>query len=57
MNPSPETIRASRKSSGLTQSAAARLIHAAERTWQDWEAGKRNMPQAKFDLFLILSRK
>jgi len=38
----------------LTQVQAAEMIGAAVRTWQDWEAGRRNIPPAKYRLFVIL---
>jgi DNA-binding transcriptional regulator YiaG len=53
----PTEIRAARKSVKLTQRQAAELISAKERTWQDWERGRRNMPAAKWELFLIKSRR
>jgi len=46
-------IRAARKAAGLTQSEAAALVHAKMRTWQDWEGGRRKMPLAAWELFLI----
>lgn len=49
--PSPSDIRAARNSAGLTQERAARLIGATRRAWQEWEAGRRNMPPAKWELF------
>lgn len=48
-----EQIRAAREAAHLTQTEASALINAAMRTWQDWEAGKRKMPIAMFDLFEI----
>lgn len=54
-NPSPEQIRAAREAAGLSQSAAARLIHSTRRTWQDWEAGVARMHPAFFELFVIRS--
>lgn len=46
--------REARKAAGLTQTAAAQLIGATLRTWQDWEGGRRNMPHAKYALFCML---
>ena len=40
-NPTPEEIRAARDALGLSQRAAAELIHGTERAWQDWEQGLR----------------
>jgi hypothetical protein len=36
--PSPAEIRAAREAAGLTQTAAAELVHAELRTWQHWES-------------------
>lgn len=49
----PADIIAARKRAGLTQTKAGALIGAALRTWQAWEAGDRNMPGAKWELWLI----
>ena len=43
MIPTPDDIRATRLSAGLTQTKAAQLIHSSLRTWQDWEAGIAKM--------------
>ena len=51
-NPSPEQIRAAREAAGLSQSAAAALIHSTLRTWQDWEAGKARMHPGLWELFM-----
>lgn len=57
-NPPPATIRAARKAAGLTQTEAARLVHASLRSWQDWEGGRRKMHPAIWELFCLkLSRK
>ena len=55
--PSPSDIRESRLSIGLTQAQAGAIIGATRRTWQDWEAGRRNMPPAKWELFLLKTKK
>ncbi len=52
-SPAPEAVKAARTRSGLTQKAAGALVHSSMRTWQDWEAGARNMPAGKFELFCI----
>jgi DNA-binding transcriptional regulator YiaG len=49
---SPAIFRAAREAAGLTQTEAGALIHCALRTVQDWEAGKRKMHKAFWDLFL-----
>lgn len=51
--PSPAGIRAARRAAGLTQEKAAEIIGATRRAWQEWEAGRRNMPWAKWELFQI----
>lgn len=52
-NPAPEVIRAAREAAGLTQTAAAAIIHCQLRGWQDWEAGKRRMHPAFWELWRI----
>lgn len=47
--------RAARLAAGLTQTAAAQLIGATLRTWQDWEGGRRNMPHVKYAMFLMMA--
>jgi DNA-binding transcriptional regulator YiaG len=49
----PQKIKKARHKLGLTQPEAASVIGAATRTWQDWEAGARNMPLAKWELFVL----
>ena len=53
--PAPDEIRAAREAAGLTQFAAAALVHANLRSWQKWEAGERAMHPAFWELFLIKS--
>ena len=50
-NPTPEAIRAAREAAGLTQTAAAALIHGTMRAWQDWEAGARRMHPGLWEIF------
>lgn len=50
-NPTPEEIRAARDAAGLSQTAAALLIHSTMRTWQDWEAGAAKMHPGLWELF------
>lgn len=52
-NPSPMEIRSARESAGLTLAAAAALVHASLRSWQQWEAGDRKMHPAFWELFTI----
>ncbi len=54
-NPSPAEIRAGREAAGLSQTAAAELIHSKLRTWQDWESGKASMHPGLWALFSIRS--
>lgn len=49
--PTSEQICAAREAAGLTQSAAAALVHANLRSWQKWEAGERAMHTAFWELF------
>ena len=52
-NPMPAMIRAQRLAAGLTQTAAAKLIHSKLRTWQDWEAGVAVMHPGLWELFCL----
>lgn len=59
-NPTPEEVRAAREVAGLSQTAAAALVHTSCRTWQQWEAaegtpGHRRMHPAFWELFRIKS--
>lgn len=51
--PTPDQIRAARDAAGLTQTAAALLVHSTLRTWQDWERGIARMSGAHWELFLL----
>lgn len=53
--PSPATIREARKQLGITQSAAAEMVHSTCRVWQQWESGDRKMHPAFWELFKIKS--
>ena len=53
MPPRPEQIRAERQAAGLTQTAAAILVHAKLRTWQDWESGTAKMHPAFWELWMM----
>lgn len=55
-NPTPDQIRAARTAAGLSQTAAAKLIHGTERAWQDWEQGLRRMHPGLWELFQTKSR-
>lgn len=50
-NPTPAEIRAARIDAGLTQAAAAVLIHCSPKSWEKWESGERRMHPAFWDLF------
>jgi putative transcriptional regulator len=52
-NPTPEQIKKARLDARLTQTQAAALIYKNIRTWQQWEAGDREMDPAFFELFKI----
>lgn len=52
-NPSPADILAAREAAGLTQTAAAELVYAGLRGWQEWEAGTRRMHPGLWELFVI----
>ncbi len=48
-------LRAARLRAKLTQAQAAVLVSSSERSWQDWEGGRRRIPMAKYQLFIILA--
>lgn len=52
-SPNREDIRGVRLFTGLSQTAAAALVHSSCRSWQQWEAGDRRMHPAFFELFRI----
>lgn len=47
------TILSARKALNMTQHQAASVVHVSQRTWQQWELGKRRMHSAFWELFLI----
>lgn len=51
--PSPHALRTLRVTLGLTQQEAADWVHVTPRAWQWWEAGRRAMPAASWELFVI----
>ena len=58
MTPTPAQIREARESAGLSQTAAAELVHCVRKTWTQWEAEKdspihRGINLAAWELFLI----
>ncbi len=52
-SPTPAQIKAAREVAGDTQQEAAETVHAAMRTWQDWEAGIADMHPGLWELYLI----
>ena len=52
-SPPPELIADARSGVLQTQAEAAAEVYATARTWQDWEAGRRRMPRAAWELFLL----
>ena len=52
-SPTNKEIKSARDAAGLTQTKAADLIYKKCRTWQQWEAGAREMDPALFELFNI----
>jgi len=52
-NPSPAEVREVRETLGLSQTAAAQIVHTTCRTWQQWEAGDRRMHPAFLELFVL----
>ncbi len=57
-NPAPAEIRTARELAGLTQTAAAELIHCSLNAWQQWEAEPgtpthRKMHPAFWELFRL----
>jgi len=52
-NPKPAAVKAAREAAGLTQDAAAQVLHTTITVWQQWEYGLRRMHPAFFELFQI----
>ena len=55
-NPSPDEIKAARAASGLSQTAAAQLIHCSRSTWAEWEGGVSRMHPAFWELFKLKAK-
>lgn len=51
--PTPAQIIAARLAADLTQEQAGARVHAALRTWQQWEAGDRRISLAAWELFQL----
>jgi DNA-binding XRE family transcriptional regulator len=54
VNPTPADIRSVRDGCLLTQREMAACIGAGYRAVQEWEAGRRPMPAAVWELFLLV---
>ena len=53
-SPTSKQVKAARLAAGMTQKqAAAAILSPNYRTWQNWEAGIREMPPGLFELFLL----
>lgn len=53
-DPTPEAVRAARAAAGLTQAAAAALVHLGEAMrWSEYERGVRTIDMARWELFLL----
>jgi len=52
-SPAPAEIRALRLRANLTHREAGGLIYCAERTFQDWEGGRRSMAPQLWEAFRI----
>lgn len=50
-NPTPDDIRRGREWCGLTIRAAAEVVYASPRAWEDWEGGLRRMHPGLWELF------
>jgi hypothetical protein len=52
--PTSDMIRAARAAAGDTQTQAIQRLHRDRRmTWDDWEAGRRVMEPALWELYLL----
>lgn len=51
-SPDPALIATARALTGQTQAQAAAQVYAKTRSWEDWEAGRRNMPRSTWELYL-----
>lgn len=52
-----EDVRKMREAAGFSVSEAARLVGVADRTWQRYEQGTRQMPAPVEELFRIKTAK
>lgn len=51
--PAGSDVAAARHKAGLTQAAAAALVHATARRWREWESGDYAMHPGLWELFLL----
>lgn len=49
--PTAQQIARARNNAGITQTAAADMVHSKLRTWQDWEGGRAKMHAGLWELF------
>lgn len=54
--PEPEQVRQVRLDANLTQTQAAKVVYVDLRSWQRWETGDIQIPQAAWELFLIKTK-
>ncbi|RQA05311.1 hypothetical protein IPC509_18510 [Pseudomonas aeruginosa] len=47
-----ELARKARSVLGASTAEAAQLVHVSKRTWELWESGQREMPEASWELFV-----
>jgi hypothetical protein len=52
-NPSPEELKESRHTAGLSQEAAANVVYYSAVAWKKCEAGERRMHPATWELFRL----
>lgn len=54
MSPTPSAVAAARARAQHTAAQAAAIVHSGRgQTWLDWEAGRRAMPAASWELYLL----
>ena len=51
----PQALAEARARAGLSQTAAARLVGASLRTWQQWEDGGRSVPLTAIELWCVVA--
>jgi DNA-binding transcriptional regulator YiaG len=52
-----DTVRAWRRTAGLSAAAAAKLCYVSPRTWLRWEAGDGPLSRAHFELAQLKHRR